>query len=162
MRLVDPKEIDKNIEIIEKLSDSELENVFDNLNQKQPALFSYLMSISELYDEDVREDFFFIGFTVIYTMDGVNPNLDPISVEQIEKAESSNLFRFDVLEGIDEDGMYKVLSEVIEDYEQDNILEFIFDEVLAEEEGGGFYFKQDDIGLMIAYLKTISDCLDEK
>lgn len=160
MRLIDPNEIDKNIEIIEKLSDSDLENVFDDLNQKQPSLFAYLMSISELYDEDVREDFFFIGFTVIYTMDGINPDLNPISVEQIEKEESSNLFRFDVLEGIDEDGMYKVLSEIIEGYEQENILEFIYDEVLAEEEGGGFYFNQDDIGLMIAYLKTIADCLD--
>ena len=161
MKLITEEQVDKRISEIDELKESEIQEIMNVISQDQPDLFSYLMSITELYNEEIREDFFFIGFTIMDIMLQNNAEIDHIGIDEIESHINKNLILFEELDGDSIDGLEDLIEDILVDYNQKFLLDFIIDELLVDAEGGGLYFEEDEIAIMAAYLKTLIDCLDK-
>ncbi|MCI4667005.1 MAG: hypothetical protein MRZ79_02510 [Bacteroidia bacterium] len=149
-------------EITEELFFLENELVFEqmvnDLGEEQPFVFTYLMTIGENdFNEEERELMLVLGVIIWKIMSKGKDGLPTVSEQELDKVEQSNMPLLEKLAG-DESGFVSSARNLAVGYNQPEILNYIIDSVIAEEEEGEV--REINQGIMIIFLKIVIDCLD--
>lgn len=129
--------------------------------KEQPFVLGYLMAVdNELFNEDERELLFYLGTVVWRIMSQGEKPLPKVTEEMIFAAEDNNFNTLQLLESKDEASVYDTTAEMISSYNQPEVLRYVV-EALMEEDEEGVDIREDNVGMMMIYLKTVIDCFDK-
>lgn len=156
-------------EIINNFSDAEAERLVNTFTEEQPVLMTYLLAVyGEELTEEEREYLFFLGLKIWYTLRQTVGKLPSITEEQLDKIEHDNEQMLHYLSEESEDGFMSFAENLVEDYSQGELIEFVImaiadegedeDEPLAEEDD--FILSEDAKGIFFIALKTLIDCFE--
>jgi hypothetical protein len=138
---------------------SEIPALVDTLSKKQPYLLAYLMaSGNDIFNEDEREALLFMG-VMIWKIAEDSKSLPRISGNLLEKWEKKNIEMMEYLAGEPESEFTDTVEKIMETYSQSELLRFIIEKLMEEPEKG-VELREDTIGMIVLYLKTIIDCID--
>lgn len=79
-----------------------------------------------------------------------------VTKEMIDEAEAAN---FEVLDELTDNFSEKKIAEILQNYNQIEVLKYVI-EALMEEPEAGSAIRDEYLGMMMNYLKTVIDCLD--
>lgn len=134
--------------------------LINKFSKEQPFMLAYLMAVDdEQFNQDERELLLYLGVVVWKIMSRGNKPLPQVDEEMIDSAEEKNINMLEYLEGETETGFYETTASVLEGYNQPQVLRYVV-EALMEEDEEGVDIREDNIGMMMIYLKTVIDCLD--
>lgn len=128
--------------------------------QEQPYLLSYLMAVDEEHlNDDERELLMFLGTVVwrIMSQQGKAP-LPKATANDIFDAEDNN---FNMLRNYHEDhdpDYSQAILKVLQSYNQWELLNFVINTLLEDDEEANI--RENNLAVMMIYLKTVIDCLD--
>ena len=128
----------------------------------QPFLSVYLLGIGgDGLTREEREVLFYVGMVVWRIMAKGNKKLTEVSGETIDKFEKNNweMVGYFVSENKEVDFIAQ-LEVIIEGYKQKHVLKYVM-ESLMEHDPDDTVLRDDKIGEMFIYLKTVVDCLDQ-
>ncbi len=129
--------------------------------KEQPFVLGYLMAVdNELLNEDERELLFYLGTVVWRMMSQGEKPLPKVTEDMIFAAEDDNFKMLQLLEGEDEAGVYDTTAKMISSYNQPEVLRYVV-EALMEEDEEGVDIREANVGMMMIYLKTVIDCFDK-
>ncbi|MDZ7333426.1 MAG: hypothetical protein ONB31_15735 [candidate division KSB1 bacterium] len=135
--------------------------IINQFAKEQPFILSYLMSVDEdQFNEDERELLFYLGTVVWRMMSQGDKPLQKVTEEMIFEAEDKNFRMLQYLEGEDENESYDTTAKMFQSYNQTEVLRYVV-EALMEEDEQGVNIREDNVGMMMIYLKTIIDCFDK-
>lgn len=86
--------------------------------------------------------------------------LTKITPEVLEEAEESNMKMLKYLEGEFETDFIDSVEKMIGSYSQPEVLRYVV-EALMERSEDGCLIRDENLGIMMIYLKTIIDCFDK-
>jgi len=139
---------------------SEIPALVDNLKEQQPFVFTYLMATgSELLNQNEREALLFMGIMVWEIAENGSRSLPMITGELLDSKEEKNIEMLEYLAGEPETEFMETVEKIMECYPQAELLKYIIDR-LMEEPDKGVALRDDSIGMMVLYLKTLIDCMD--
>ncbi|MCM8774380.1 MAG: hypothetical protein NC820_06580 [Candidatus Omnitrophica bacterium] len=133
-----------------------------NLTQKQqPFVLAYLLGVGgDTLNRDERELLLYIGIVVWQIMSQGDLPLKKITSEVLEETEEENMKMLEYLEDEPEASFIDIVEKIINDYPQPEVLIYVV-EALMEEPEEGVLIRDENIGIMTIYLKTIIDCFDK-
>lgn len=145
-----------NIQPIEKA-----ENFVNKMQKEQPFALVYIMAVGgDLLNEDERELLVYLGIVVWQMMkQGATP-LTEVTEDELEKVEKKNFRMLNGLSGKPEQAFQEAAREMIDNYPQPAVLKYVF-EALMEEPEEGEEIKDENLGIMAIYLKTLIDCFNQ-
>jgi hypothetical protein len=126
------------------------------LNKEQPVILAYLLAIGDVeLNQDEKELLLYLGMVVwqIMAKGGKAPK---VTKEMIDEAEAAN---FEVLDELTDNFSEKKIAEILQNYNQIEVLKYVI-EALMEEPEAGSAIRDEYLGMMMNYLKTVIDCLD--
>jgi hypothetical protein len=128
----------------------------------QPFLSTYLLAVGgDELNRDERELLFYLGLVVWKIMAKGDKKLEEVSSEAIEEAEKKNLNMVNYLSEENKDfDFIKTVESIIKEYNQKNVLKYVV-EALEEHDPEEGNLRDESIGPMFIYLKTVIDCLDQ-
>ena len=128
----------------------------------QPFLSVYLLGAGgDDLTRDEREVLFYVGMVVWRIMAKGNKKLTEVSGETIDKFENSNWEMVEYFAGEKKETDFIAQLEVIMGkYNQKHVLKYVL-EALMERDSDDAILRDDKIGEMFIYLKTVVDCLDQ-
>ena len=164
MQPISAEIVEKTWQKLAQMKPAEAIKMVEEAGKKQPALLAYLMGVGgDAFDQEEREIMLYIGFVVWKIMAQGNASLPVISLEDLEAAEDAN---FKLLEKLSEESpgdFISMVDSMLSRYNQPEVLKYVV-EALMEDEEGDMAMEADDeeenMGLMMIYLKTVVDCLD--
>lgn len=135
--------------------------IINQFAKEQPFILGYLMSVDEeQFNEDERELLFYLGTVVWRMMSQGHKPLQKVTEEMIFEAEDNNFRMLQYLEGEDETEFYDTTAKMLQSYNQPEVLRYVV-EALMEEDEQGVNIREDNVGMMMIYLKTVIDCFDK-
>ena len=128
----------------------------------QPFLNVYLLGVGgDGLTHDERGVLLYVGMVVWRIMAKGNKKLTEVSGETIDKFEKSNWEMVEYFAGENKETDFLAQVEVIMgEYNQKNVLKYVL-ESLIEHDPDDAILRDDKIGEMFIYLKTVIDCLDQ-
>lgn len=127
--------------------------------QEQPYLLSYLMEVDEeQLNDDERELLIFLGTVIWRIMSQGKASLPQATANDIFDAEDNN---FDMLQNYHEEheaDYSQALLRMVQSYNQWELLNFVVD-ILVEDDKEPT-IRENNLAVMMIYLKTVMDCLD--
>jgi hypothetical protein len=131
------------------------DNALLELTQQQPAVTNYLLS--EDFDsltEDEKEIMLYMSIVIYHSIKKLYPEIEALSLDDIESAEDSN---WGLLENVTDKKFSDRLNVFFNDSEQEDLLAFLEDVLVEEEE---LITKEGKEPMFIA-LKSIIDSFEE-
>lgn len=123
----------------------------------QPLMLAYLMGADEdEFEEAELEYMLYLGVIVWQLYAQHRPNTSQVTEELLEKMEDINADLFSEGEN-DEMDMMNFLENSVQTYPQPELLAFVAESVLNDEDGT---FSEDNQGEVFFILKTMIDCLE--
>ena len=134
--------------------------IIDRMSKQQPLILTYLMAIGdELFNQDERELFVFLGIVIWQLMSQGETPLPKVTEEMIDEVEESNFKMLEYLEGESEVDFMETTETMIENYNQQEVLRYVLESIMEEPEED-CEIREENQGLMMIYLKTVIDCFD--
>ncbi len=156
MKFVSETTIDAVIENLEKLQDSAYEKKMDDFALAQPVIFSYIFSEQfDLLTEDEKGYLQYLALIIWASNDKTNPGGEAVSEDEIGEAEEEN---YNMLENTTGSGFRDRLNPFFEDYPQEDLLAFVEDALVEDEDPEAIVTKEGREPIFIA-LKTVIDVL---
>ncbi len=129
------------------------------LSEEQPDLLVYLMGAGdEIFNQDEREMFMYIGTAVWQMMSRGERPLVRVTEEDIFQAEDQNIQMLEQMAQESPGDFMAVTSRMLSEYNQIEILRYIVEAIMEEEED--LEIREDSRGWMLICLKSVVDCLD--
>jgi hypothetical protein len=129
--------------------------------KEQPIILAYLMAVDdEMFNEDERELLLYLGVVIWKIMSRGTKLLPSVTEKMIDDAEEKNIKMLEYLEGETETGFYETTATILEGYNQPEVLRYVV-EALMEDDEEDVDIQEENIGMMMIYLKTVIDCFDE-
>ena len=162
MKTIPVEQIQEAIDYLSNLDGEQMQKIIDSINEKQGFLMAYLMSAAENnFDEEERENFFYIGFIVLHLLITENSSLALIDGKFIDKVENDNMGLLELVEGKDEETVYDMVGTLLAEHKQSNLISFVLEAIYDVDEDENPFFSESDSAIMLLTLKTIIDCMDE-
>ena len=150
---------------VNALDEARIEAFINDFTEKQPALVNYLLNT---YDEELNdaqsEYLFFLGCKIWEAVREAYPQVPQITDEDIDKAEEDNEQMLNYLADESEEGLENFAEVLLQDYTQNELMEFVIVAISEDEEED----EEDDIemdddtrGIFFIALKTWIDCFDK-
>lgn len=153
-------EIDQYWNEMDKLELDDVPTLVNNLGKKQPYILTYLMATgNDILSQPEREALLFMGVMIWYIVGHIVPEVPEISGDTLDDCENKNLEMLEYLAGEPESEFMDTVERIMAKYHQAEFLRYIIDRLLEEPEKG-IEISEDNMGMMVIYLKTIIDCLD--
>jgi hypothetical protein len=157
-------------EIVEKVwleakdwSDDDMGRVVGAMSDDQPLLMAYLVSAGEELLNDVEQELLFFFGILLWQMMSKGataeqelPEMTEASLAAAEEKNAQLMGFFDEQASLE---MRKQLADILEKYNQPNLLNFVVEVVVEALEDGDI--EMDSYGPMILYLKVAIDGLDQ-
>ena len=135
--------------------------LINKFSKEQPFILTYLIAVDgQQFNEDERELLLYLGVVIWMMMSrGSNP-LPKVTEKMIDDAEEKNIKMLEYLEGETETDFYETTDTILQDYNQPEVLRYVV-EALMEDDDEDVDIQEENIGLMMIYLKTVIDCFDK-
>lgn len=135
--------------------------LINKMSKEQPVILAYLMAVGdELFNEDERELILYLGVVVWRIMSRGNEPLPSVTEKILDEVEDKNIKMLEYLEGESETDFFATVATIIENYNQPEVLRYVV-EALMEDNEEGVDIKEENIGMIMIYLKTVIDCFDK-
>jgi hypothetical protein len=158
---LDIETIETSWDSMENLDPDMIPDLIHELGHKQPFLLTYLMATgNDILSEQEREALLFMGVMIWQILNGIYSDIDVITGENLENHEYKNIQMLEYLAGESESDFLDTVEKIMSKYQQPELLRFIISK-LDEEPDRGIELSDDNMGMIVIYLKTIIDCFDE-
>lgn len=135
--------------------------LINKFSKEQPFILTYLIAVDgQQFNEDERELLLYLGVVVWMMMSRGNNPLPKVTEKMIDDAEEKNIKMLEYLEGETETDFYETTDTILQDYNQPEVLRYVV-EALMEDDDEDVDIQEENIGLMMIYLKTVIDCFDK-
>ena len=142
------------------MSPQDAPELIDRMTKQQPLILAYLMGIGgDLFNQDEREVFVYAGIVIWQIMSQGETPLPEVTEEMIDEAEESNEKMLDYLEDESEIGIEEAVKDLLDNYNQKEVLRYALETIMEEPEEGCL-IRDKNKGMMMIYLKTVIDCFD--
>lgn len=130
--------------------------------RQQPFISTYLLAAGgDELNQDERQILYYIGLVVWKIMTKGDKKIKRISPAVIEEAEDKNWKMLNYLSKEKNDlDFIKAAESIVEKYNQKTVLKYVV-EALEEHNPEEGNLRDQSIGTMFIYLKTVIDCLDQ-
>jgi len=162
MKTISSEIVEKTWRKIGKMSVLEIPKMAYRMREEQPVVLAYLLTAgTDILNQDERELLLYLGMVVWQMMSQGSRPLVKITEDVVDEMERSNMKVVEYLKNEPETGFIKVTKEMIENYPQPEVLKYIV-EALMEEQEEGCVIRNENKGMMMLYLKTVIDCFDRE
>ena len=162
MKTISSEIVEKTWRKIGKMSVLEIPKMAYRMREEQPVILAYLLTAgTDILNQDERELLLYLGMVVWQMMSQGSRPLVKITEDVVDEMERSNMKVVEYLKNEPETGFIKVTKEMIENYPQPEVLKYIV-EALMEEQEEGCVIRNENKGMMMLYLKTVIDCFDRE
>ena len=162
MKTIAGKTIDRTWKRLQEATSEDTERLIDQMAKAQPFVLAYLMAVEETLRSEERErgELLLLGVMLWQVLSAEKPELRPITMEELELAESSNLKFIEELEAGSEMDYMNALTNLMTTYNQSPLLTAVIEALMQgnEEEPE---LARETVGLELLHLKTVLDCLDQ-
>ncbi len=139
----------------------EAPKMVNRMSKQQPLVLAYLMATGhDVLNQEERELLLYLGIVVWQIMNTGAKSLPEITEEILDEAEDSNMKMLEYLDGESETGFIDVLEKIINNYNQPEVLRYVV-EALVEEPKEESMIRDENIGIMMIYMKTVIDSFDK-
>lgn len=153
-------DIDKSWRELEKLDLDDAPALIDNLGKEQPYMLTYLMATgNDILTQPERETLLFMGVMVWQIVSKSISKYPEIDITMLYDKETKNLSMLEYLAGEPETDFLDTVELIMTNYHQAELLQYTIDQLLEQPEKG-VELSDENIGMIVIYLKTIIDCLD--
>jgi hypothetical protein len=154
------EEITKSWNKLEELELDDIPQFVDKLGHEQPFVLTYLMTTgSDILNPKEREALLFTGLMIWHISTLKRLKIPEISSEMIDEKESKNIKMLEYLAGEPESDFMETVNHIMTKYPQAELLKFVIDKLMSDPEDD-VEIREENIGMIVIYLKTIIDCLD--
>jgi hypothetical protein len=137
------------------------ESLVNTMQKEQPFALIYLLAVGgDLLNEEERNLLVYLGIVVWQMMKQGEAPLSKVTEDKLEEAEEKNFKMLNSLAGKSERAFQEAALEMIEDYPQVAVLKYVF-EALMEEPEEEVEIRDENLGIIAIYLKTIIDCFNQ-
>jgi hypothetical protein len=160
LRTISYDEIDLQWISLTEMSLDDIPAVVNELGQVQPYILTYLMATgSDILDDEEREILLFMGLMVWKLVISQVNSIPEISGEELSECEEKNLNMLEYLAGEPEEEFFITVEKIMNKYHQSEMLRYCIDRIMEEPESENIK-ENDNIGMIVIYLKSVIDCLD--
>lgn len=153
--------VEKTWDKLQTLSFEQIDSLIEDFSTKQPYVLAYLMATgSEILTEEDRETLVFMGLTIWKVVSDHVTQIPEINDEVLDRNEQGNMDMLDYLAGEPESEFMNTVDLIMNRYSQGELLKFIIYKIVDEKENA-LSPTQENVGLVVIYLKTVLDCFDE-
>lgn len=139
-------------QIIDLDDEKEIEVFMDDLEERQPLLTTFLLSVwEEDFNDDENELFQYLGFVVIKLGD----EYPPVDESRLESVRADNQRWLEDLHGASEVETANIIEEMIHGHSQQPLLEFVRDSIDEE----GEWVRLSNQGMIFFLTKVMVDCI---
>jgi len=139
-----------------------LPKLVNKLSKEQPAIVAYFLVVGdEFLNEDEQELLLYLGLVVWQVMSNGASPIPEVTEKMVEEAEDKNIKMLEYLEGESESGFIETVETIVENYNQPEVLQFVVEGLIEEDEEDNANIREESIGMMMIYLKTVIDCFDK-
>lgn len=138
------------------------QKIIHRIGQEQPVILAYLMAAGDdLFNQEERELLLYLGVVIWLIMIEGKTGLKKISEKILEEIENTNFKMIEYLEG-EPDGHFAETVELIySNYNQPAVLKYAVESLMESMEANDEQIRNDNLGMMLIYLKVVIDCLDK-
>ena len=134
--------------------------LIDVMRKEQPFVLAYLTAVGEgQLTEDEMGLLLHIGIVVWQVLRQGDAQPPTVSGEDLDAAESKNFQMLEYFEGESEASFYDVAERLFGSYNQHEVLRHIVG-ALMEEREEDLIIRDENVGMMFVYLKTVLDAMD--
>ena len=160
MNTISAKIVEKTWQETAAMSPSEAPKVINKLTKQQPLILSYLMAAGhDVFNQDEQELLLFMGINIWKMMSQGKTSLPKVSEKTLDKIKKNNFKMLDYLEGEPGHGFTATVEKIFSNYNQSEVLRYVV-EALFEEEEEDVEIRDEMMGMLMLYLKTVIDCFD--
>lgn len=161
MKYLDIETIEASWNSMEDLDPDTIPALVDELGHKQPFLLTYLMATGhDILSEQESEALLFMGVMIWQILNRIYNNIAVISGNDLDSHENKNIQMLEYLAGESESDFLDTVEKIMSKYHQPELLRFIISK-LNEEPDRGIELSDENMGMIVIYLKTVIDCFDE-
>lgn len=162
MEILNFEQIDQRWHEMEALELDSIPEIIDSLGKFQPYILAYLMATgNEILDQNEREALLFMGVMIWHIVSSATPDIPEVSGELLDEKELKNISMLEYLSGEPEPEFMDTVDKIIGNYHQSELLKYMIDRLMEEPEKG-VTISENNVGMIVIYLKTIIDCLDSE
>ena len=161
MNTISGKIIDRTWKRTNEATEEEAQRLLDVMAKQQPFVVAYLMAVEEtLMGAEERGQLILIGLILWQIVSAEKPDLQQITMDDLEAAETANLKFLEELEAGSEMDHMAGLQNLMTNYNQVPLLSVVVEALMGgnEEEPE---LANENIGLALLHLKSVLDCLDQ-
>ena len=161
MNTISGKIIDRTWKRTNEATEEEGQRLLDVMAKQQPFVVAYLMAVEEtLMGEEERGQLILIGLILWQIVSAEKPDLRPITMDDLEAAETRNLKFLEEMEAGSEMDHMAGLQNLLATYNQVPLFTVVIEALMGgnEEEPE---LAGENIGLALLHLKSVLDCLDQ-
>ncbi len=138
------------------------QEMINRMSEQQPIVLAYLMSTGEeVLNQDEKELLLYLGVVVWQMMSQGASSLPEITSEMIDEAEDVNMKMIEYLEGEPETAFMDTVEKMINNYNQPEVLRYVLEALMEEEPEEDCIIRDENIGIIMIFLKTVIDCFDK-
>lgn len=132
------------------------------MGEQQPLMLAYLMEAGgdELNREE-REHLLYLGIVVWQIMLQGKTSPPVINEEILEEVEDLNIQMLEYVEGEPDSEFIDTVQKIINSYNQPEVLRYIVEALIEDPDEEECIIRDENIGLLFIYLKTVIDCFDK-
>jgi hypothetical protein len=161
VKYLDIETIEASWNSMEDLDPDTIPALVDELGHKQPFLLTYLMATGhDILSEQESEALLFMGVMIWQILNRIYNNIAVISGNDLDSHENKNIQMLEYLAGESESDFLDTVEKIMSKYHQPELLRFIISK-LNEEPDRGIELSDENMGMIVIYLKTVIDCFDE-
>ena len=143
------------------LSPLKYPKLVNKLSKEQPVILAYFLAVGdEFLNKDEQELLLYLGLVVWRVMSKGDTPIPQVTEKMVEEAEDKNIKMLEYLDGESESGFIDTVETIIENYNQPEVLQFVVEALIEEDEEDDANIREESIGMMMIYLKTVIDCFD--
>ncbi len=154
--------VEKTWNVVAEISEQNASEMVNRMGEQQPLMLAYLMEAGgdELNREE-REQLLYLGIVVWQIMlQGTTPP-PQIDEEILEEVEGVNIKMLEYVEGEPDSDFVDTIQKIINNYNQKEVLWYIVESLMENPEEEEGIIRDENIGLLFIYLKTVIDCFDK-
>lgn len=161
MKELDIETIEASWNSMEDLDTETIPSLVNELGYKQPFLLTYLMATGhDILSLQEREALLFLGVMIWQIINEIYSDIQVISGDKLDSNEHKNIQMLEYLAGESESEFLDTVEIIMSKYHQPILLRFIITKLVQEPERG-IELNDDNMGMIVIYLKTVIDCFDE-
>ncbi len=162
MNPISPDIVEKTWNEIGGLAPEKGHEMIKRMSDQQPIILAYLMSTGdEVLNQDEKELLLYLGVVVWQIMSQGHASLPGITTEIVEESEDLNMKMIEYLEGESETSFMDTVEKMINNYNQPEVIRYVVEALMEEEPEEDCIIRDENIGIMMIFLKTVIDCFDK-